>query len=108
MRNRVKTTTAAAAVVAGLTGVAIAGGFSVAAADTGDGSGATTEWCDGVGNHDGWDADEHGQFHEQMESHMTDFMGMGMGMSDGFDFGDMGPSSGMGSMNMGRGPAMGR
>ncbi len=110
MRNRIKTAAAAAAVVAGLTGVAIAGGFSAAAADPGSGSGTISEWCDEFGNHQGWDGEEHAQLHNEMESHMGDFMGMGrgMGMNDGFDVDDMDPGAGMGDGNMGRGSFMGR
>ena len=108
MRNQIRTAAAAAAVVAGLTGVAIAGGISAAASDPGDGSGTTTEWCDESGNHQGWDIEEHGQFHDQMESHMTEFMGMGMGMNDGFGADGMDPGPGMGGLNMGRGSTMGR
>lgn len=106
MRNRIKTTATAAAVAVGLTGATIAGGFSPAAADPGDGSGTATEWCDESGNHQGWGTEEHAQFHEQMESHMVDFMGMGMGMNDGFDIDDMDPGSGMGGLNMGRSSTM--
>lgn len=104
------TTAAATAVLAGLTGVAIAGGFSVANADPGDGPGTGTELCDEYSNHELWNVEEHAQFHDQMESHMGDFMGMGMGMgmTDGFDFDDMGAGSEMGDLNMGRGPFMDR
>ncbi|NNF64166.1 MAG: hypothetical protein HKN07_07880 [Acidimicrobiia bacterium] len=110
MRNRINTAATAAAVAVGLTGVAIAGGLSAAAADPGDGSGTTTEWCDEYGNHERWNTEEHEGFHNEMESHMGDFMGMGMGMgmTDGFDFDDMGAGSEMGDLNMGRGPFMDR
>ncbi|MBT8206874.1 MAG: hypothetical protein KJO18_01270 [Acidimicrobiia bacterium] len=102
------TTAAATAVLAGLTGVAIAGGFSVANADPGDGPGTGTELCDEYSNHELWNVEEHAQFHDQMESHMGDFMGMGMGMNHGFDVDGMDPGSRMGDWNMGRGSFMGR
>ena len=108
MKNRIRTTAAAAAVFTGIAGAAIVGGFSAVAADPGDGSGTATEWCDEYGNHQGWDGEEHAQFHDQMESHMGDFMGMGMGMSDGFDVDGMDPGSGMGSGSTARGSSMGR
>lgn len=110
MRNRIKTTATAAVVAVGLTGGAIAGGLSAAAADPGDGSGTTTEWCDEYGNHEGWNTEEHERFDNEMESHMGDFMGMrmGMGMTDGFDIDDMGPGSEMGNLNTGRGTFMDR
>lgn len=108
MRNRIKTAAAAGAVVAGLTGVVIAGGFSPAAADPVDRVGDTTEWCDEYGNHEGWDAEEHTLFHDEMESHMSESMGMGMSMGAGFDFEGMESNGGMGGQNMGLASSMGR